>query len=153
MKIVAQNRKAFHDYDIQEQIEAGIALRGDEVKSLRASHVSLVGAFATFHGGELYMINCNITAYEKAYAKNEEDPTRRRKLLLHRREINKLIGEVSTKGVTIIPLKIYFNERNLAKVTLGVAKHKKAAGKKQALRERDIKRETDRDLKSSRYKE
>ena len=72
---------------------------------------------------------------------------------MHRREINKLIGEVSTKGVTIIPLKIYFNARNLAKVTLGVAKHKKAAGKKQALRERDIKRETDRDLKNSRYKD
>ncbi len=150
MKIAAQNKKAYHDYEILDQIEAGISLRGDEVKSIRAGHASLVGSFATFHGGELYLINCNITPYDKAYIKNEDDATRRRKLLLHRRELNKLIGEVSTKGVTLIPLKIFFNSRNIAKVDIGVAKHKKAAGKKQALRERDIKRETQRDVKSYR---
>ena len=147
MKIITQNKKAFHDYDISERIEAGIVLSGDEVKSLRAGRVSLVGAFATVHGGELYLINCHITPYDKAYAKNEEHATRRRKLLLHRRELSSLIGDVSKKGITIVPLKLYFNKRNIVKVDLGIAKHKKAAGKKQALRERDIKRETEREVK------
>lgn len=150
MKIVAQNKKAFHDYDILERLEAGISLRGDEVKSLRASKVSLTGAFATVHGGELYLINCHIAAYDKAYEKTEEDATRRRKLLLHKRELTKLISEIALQGITIVPLKIYFNSRNIAKVDLGVAKHKKAVGKKQALRERDIKRETDRTIKGRR---
>ena|SRR3989304_8602148 len=148
MKIVVQNKKAFHDYDILECIEAGISLRGDEVKSLRASKASLMGSFATVHQGELYLINCHISAYDQAYSKaTDEEATRRRKLLLHKRELNRLIGDVSKKGITIIPLKIYFNKRNIAKVELGVAKHKKAAGQKQALRERDIRRETDREVK------
>ncbi len=147
MKIITQNKKAFHDYDILDQIEAGLVLTGDEVKSLRAGKVSLAGSFATVHNGELYLINCNITAYDKAYQKSEEDPTKRRKLLLHRRQLNKLIGDISLKGITIVPLKIYFNAKNLAKVELGVAKHKKAAGKKKALMERDIKRETQREVR------
>lgn len=147
MKIVAQNKKAFHDYDILETIEAGIVLTGDEVKSLRAGQVSLIGAFATVHQGELYLINCRISPYAQAYQKSEETATQRRKLLLHKRELSRLIGDVSRKGITIVPLKIYFNKRNIAKVALGVAKHKKAAGKKQVLKERDIKRETARELK------
>ncbi len=150
MKIIAQNKKAFHDYDILARIEAGISLRGDEVKSLRANKVSLTGAFATVHGGELYLINCHIAAYDKAYIKTEEEATRRRKLLLHKRELTKLMSEIALKGITIVPLKIYFNKRNIAKVDLGIAKHKKAVGKKQALRERDIKRETERDIKGRR---
>lgn len=150
MKVVVQNKKAFHDYDILDRVEAGIVLTGDEVKSLRASKASLIGAFATVHKGELYLINCNIAAYDKAYTKTEEEATRRRKLLLHRRELNKIIGDISKKGVTIVPLKIYFSKRNIAKVELGIAKHKKAAGKKQALRERDIRRETDREIKGRR---
>ena len=147
MKIIAQNKKAYHDYDILETIEAGIVLSGDEVKSLRAGQVSLVGAFATVHQGELYLINCRISPYDKAYKKSEEMATRRRKLLLHKKELFRLIGDISKKGITLVPLKIYFSKRNIAKVEIGIAKHKKAAGKKQAIKERDIKRETARELK------
>ncbi len=147
MKIVAQNKKAFHDYEILDRFEAGIVLTGDEVKSVRGSKVSLIGSFATIKKGELYLNNCHITPYDKAYMKSEEDATRHRKLLVHRRELNKLIGDMSTKGVTIVPLKIYFNKKGVAKVELGIAKHKKAAGKKQHLREKDIRRETEREVK------
>lgn len=149
MKVVAQNKKAFHDYYVLDTIEAGIVLTGDEVKSLRAGKASLVGAFATVHGGELFLINCSISAYEKAFLKpDKEEATKRRKLLVHRRQLAKLIGDISKKGVTIVPLRIYFNERNRAKVELGVCKHKLAAGKKQALKERDIERETSRELRN-----
>jgi SsrA-binding protein len=149
MKILAVNKKVFHDYAIEETLEAGIVLSGDEVKSLRAGHVSLVGAFATVHGGELFLINCRISPYEKAFLKDEENATRRRKLLLHRRELDRLIGDVSQKGVTLVPLKIYLNKRSLIKIELGLAKHKKAADKRQAAKERDIKRETSRELKDN----
>ena len=128
-------------------MEAGIVLTGDEVKSLRAGRASLIGAFATVKGGELFLTNCTINAYSHAYGKEEAETTRSRKLLLHKKELHKLIGDVSTKGITIIPLKIYFNKKNIAKVEIGIGKHKKAAGKKQALKERDIKRQTDRELK------
>lgn len=147
MRLVTQNKKAFHDYDILDRIEAGIVLTGDEVKSLRAGSASLTGAFATVHGGELYLINCHISPYVRAFSKHEEDTRRRRKLLLNKRELSRIIGDISKKGITIVPLKIYFNARNIAKVELGLAKHKKAAGKKQALKERDIKRETSRELR------
>ena len=147
MKLVAQNKKAFHDYDIHDKFEAGIVLTGDEVKSLRLGKVSLVGAFATIKQSELYLNNCNINTYTMAYEKNDEAATRARKLLVHRKELNKLIGQIAQKGVTVVPLKIYFNEKNIAKVELGIAKHKKAAGKKEALKERDIKRETARETR------
>ena len=150
MKTVAQNKKAYHDYEILEKIEAGIVLTGDEVKSLRAGNASLIGAFATVHKGEIFLINCRISPYGQAYRKQEELATRRRKLLLNRRELNKLIGLVSQKGVTLVPLKIYFNKRNIAKVELGLCKHKKAPSKKRELKERDIRRETHRELKERR---
>ncbi len=151
MKVVAQNKKAFFDYEILDRIEAGIVLRGDEVKSLRAGNASLVGSFATVHDGQLFLINCNITPYAQAFAPKKEDATRSRKLLLNKKEINRLIGDISRKGITIVPLKIYFNDRNLVKVELGIAKHKKAANKKESIKERDIKRETSRELRG-RYK-
>ena len=147
MKVVAQNKKAFHDYDILEKLEAGLVLTGDEVKSLRAGHASLVGSFATVHGGELFLINCNITPYKQAYQKRDDAATRSRKLLLHKRELFRLIGDISRKGITIVALRIYFNAKNKAKVELGIAKHKKAANRKLELKERDIKRETARELK------
>ncbi len=147
MKVVARNRKAYHDYEILDTIEAGIVLTGDEVKSLRAGHVSLVGAFATFHQGELFLINCRITPYAKAYKKDESFVTRRRNLLLHKRELDRLIGDVSRKGITIVPLRVYFSKRNVAKIELGVGKHKKAPSKKKELKERDIERQTRRELK------
>lgn len=148
MKVVAQNKKATFDYEILDRIEAGIVLNGDEVKSLRAGKVSLIGSFATIHDGQLFLINCNITPYTQAFAAaKKDDATRSRKLLLNRREINRIIGDISRKGVTIVALKIYFNDRNYAKVELGIAKHKKAASKKESIKERDIKRETSRELR------
>lgn len=150
MKILAQNKKAFFDYDIDEKLEAGIVLTGDEVKSARAGHVSLVGAFATIHNGELFLLNCKITPYSHAAQKKEEESQRSRKLLVHRRELSRLVGAIPKKGVTLIALKMYLSERNIIKVELGLGKHKKAAGKKEALRERDIRRETERELKKYR---
>lgn len=147
MKVVAQNKKALFDYEILDRLEAGIVLSGDEVKSLRAGKVSLIGSFATMHDSQLFLINCNITPYTQAFAAKKEDATRSRKLLLKRKEINRLIGDISRKGITIVPLKIYFNDRNFAKVELGIAKHKKAASKKESIKERDIKRETSRELR------
>ena len=151
MKVIAQNKKAFFDYEILERLEAGIVLNGDEVKSLRAGKVSLIGSFATVHDGQLFLLNCNITPYTQAFQAKKENATRSRKLLLKRKEINRLIGDISRKGITIVPLKIYFNDRNYAKVELGLAKHKKAANKKESIKERDIKRETSRELRG-RYK-
>ena len=149
MKTVALNKKAFHDYDILEKLEVGIVLSGDEVKSIRAGHASLKGAYATIHQGELFLINCRISPYSKAFGvtKDEEYSTRRRKLLIHKKQLKKIIGQVSQQGITLVPLKLYFNARNIAKINLGLAKHKKAAGKKQALKERDLKRETSRELR------
>lgn len=146
MKIIAQNKKAFHDYEIIDRIEAGIVLKGDEVKSIRAGHISLVGSYATITRGELYLLNCTIAPYAQAYQKSEEK-TRTRKLLVHRRELNRLAGDISRKGVTILPLKIYLSERGIIKVELGIGKHKKMADKKLARKERDIKRETARELR------
>ena len=149
MKVLAQNKKAFHDYDIFEKIEAGIVLTGDEVKSLRAGNVSLIGAFAAIRNGEITLINCRIAPYEKAYQKDEEAATRSRVLLLHKRQILKLIGEIAQKGVTVVPLMFYLNDKSKIKVQLGIAKHKKAPSKKKELKERDIKRETSRAMKES----
>lgn len=150
MKIITQNKKAYFDYEMLDTIEAGIVLTGDEVKSIRAGHVSLVGAFATIHDGELYLINMQVTPYERAYQQNKESARRSRKLLIRRRELNRLVGDISAKGVTVVALKLYLNDRNLIKVELGVAKHKKAPDKRQAIKDRDIKRETSRELKKYR---
>lgn len=148
MKIIASYKKAFFDYDILETLEAGLVLTGDEVKSLREGNVSLIGAFANVHNGELYLNNCNITPYSRAFTKADDDGARQpRKLLLHKKQLHRLIGDISKKGITIVPLKMYFNKKNLAKVEIAVAKHKKAAGKKAALKERDIKRESAREIK------
>lgn len=146
MKIVAQNKKAFHDYEVLDTLEVGVVLTGDEVKSIRAGQVSLVGAFGVIQQGELYLINCNITPYARAYSKTE-DGTRRRKLLVHKRELDRLIGDISRKGVTLVPLKMYFNQRSKIKIELGLCKHKKAANRKQEIKERDIARETRRELR------
>jgi SsrA-binding protein len=147
MKIVSQNKKAFHDYDILERLEVGIVLTGDEVKSIRAGNVNLVGAFAHVREGELYIVNCYIAPYSNAYNKEEDVSRRTRKLLIHRKELNRLVGTMSKKGVTLVPLKLYLNEKGRVKVELGIAKHKQAHTRKEELKERDIKRETRRELK------
>ncbi len=151
MKILAQNKKAFHDYEILDRLEVGLVLTGDEVKSLRAGHINLVGSFATLHDGELFIINAYIAPYSHAYSKDEDVSRRSRKLLLHKKELNRLVGDIARKGVTIVPLKIYFNEKGKVKLELGIAKHKKAHQRKEELREKDIKRETSRELRG-RYK-
>jgi len=148
MKIITTNRKAFHDYVIDSTIETGIVLAGDEVKSLRAGLVNLSGSFATIHGGELYITNCYIGPYSHAYMKAAEEYTRRsRKLLVHRAELVKLAGELSRRGITLVPLKVYLNEKGRIKVELGRARHKKMAERKEELRERDIEREMRREGK------
>jgi SsrA-binding protein len=149
MKIIVQNKKAFYDYEVLDRIEAGIILRGDEVKALRAGHANLTGAFATVHEGELFLINCHIDRYTHAYNKQDKDDDSRasRKLLIHRRELNRLVGDISRKGVTVVPLKMYFNDKGKVKVELGICKHKKSHMKKEEIKERDIKRETRRELK------
>ncbi len=146
MKIISTNKKAFHNYEIKDRFEVGIALTGDEVKSLRQGNVSLVDAFATIHDGQVQLLNCYIAPYSYAYSK--VDQTRKsRKLLLHKKEIYKLVGDVSKKGLTLVPLKMYFSKKGLVKVELGLGKHKKAEGKKRELREKDLKREAQRELK------
>lgn len=146
MKIICSNKKAYHDYLIEDTLEAGICLKGDEVKSVRAKHVALTDAFATVYRGEIVLTNCYIATYSHAYDK--KDLSRQsRKLLLKRKEINKLIGTISKRGYTLIPTKMYFNDRGYVKVEIGLARHKKAVDKKDALRERDIKRETARETK------
>lgn len=147
MKIITQNKKAYFDYDILEKIEAGVVLTGDEVKSIRAGHVSLVGSFATIHQGQITLLNCNITPYSHAYTKTDEYARRTRILLLHKKEIRRLIGDISRRGITIVPLKLYFNEKGKVKVELGIAKHKKAHAQKETIKERDISRETRRELR------
>jgi len=150
MKVIAQNKKAFHDYHVLEKIEAGIVLTGDEVKSLRAGQVSLIGSFASIRDGEMMLVNCRIAPYEKAYQKDEEAASRSRKLLLHKRQINRFVGEIAQKGITVVPLLIYFTNKNYVKIELGIAKHKNAPSKKKELKERDIRRETDRAMKDHR---
>lgn len=149
MKIITQNKKAFYDYEILEKIEAGIVLTGDEVKSIRAGHVNLIGSFATIHESQLTLINCNITPYSHAYNKTDEKASRTRVLLVHRKQINRLAGDISRKGITIVPLKMYFNEKGFVKIELGICKHKKAHQRKEEMREKDIQRETRRELKGS----
>lgn len=147
MKIITQNKKAFHDYEILERLETGIVLTGDEVKSLRAGHVVLAGAFAYVHRGELMLINCTITPYSHAYLKANNEAARSRKLLVHKREINQIVGDISRKGITLVPLKLYFNNKGKVKVELGLCKHKKAHAQKQELKEKDIAKQTRRELR------
>ncbi len=150
MKIITQNRKAFHDYEIIDRIEAGIVLSGDEVKSIRAGHINLTGSFAHMVNNELWLKNCHITPYKQAYDlihKDEEYPVRNRKLLLSRRQLNRISSDIARQGITVVPLKVYLNEKSRIKVELGIAKGKKGADKRQALKERDIKRQTDREMR------
>lgn len=150
MKIIIQNKKALFDYEILYKLEAGVVLTGDEVKSLRAGRGSLNGSFAVIKNRELYLLNCNISLYSHAYQKKEEEALRSRKLLVNRKQLDKLVGDISQKGMTVIPLKLYFNEKSLVKVELGIGRHRKVADKKELLKERDIKRETQKEMKKYR---
>lgn len=145
IKVVTENRKARHDYFIEEVIEAGIVLQGTEVKSLRAGRVNLKDSYATIDNGEVFLHNAHISEYEYGN-RNNHDPLRSRKLLLHREEIQKLIGRTRDKGYTLIPLKIYFRNGK-AKVELALAKGKRQYDKRQAIAERDARRKIDQTLK------
>lgn len=136
---VLENRRARHDYEILETYEAGLVLRGTEVKSLREGKADFTGSFAKFENGELYLENLYIAPYEKGSYTNV-DPRRKRKLLLHRHELNRLRGKVEQKGLTLVPLKIYFNDRGYAKVLLGLARGKKAYQKKEDDKKRAVRR-------------
>jgi SsrA-binding protein len=141
-RLVAQNRRASHDYFILDTIEAGLVLAGTEVKSLRAGKASLAEAYATVESGEAWVVQMHIPPYEQGNRWNL-DPVRRRKLLLHRTEITKLERAVAQKGQTLVPLKLYFKDGH-AKLLIGVGKGKKAYDKRATLAEKDAKREMDR---------
>jgi SsrA-binding protein len=142
-KLLAENRKARFNYEIEEKLEAGLALTGSEVKSLRAGKANISDAYASDQGGELYLINAHIAEYAQA-ARANHDPKRLRKLLLHRREIGRLMGAIQREGMTIVPLKLYFNARGIAKVELGVAKGKKLHDKRETAKRRDWERQKGR---------
>jgi len=147
-KVVATNRKARHNYHILDVYQGGLALQGTEVKSLRAGQVSLADAYADVRGDEIYLVKCHISPYTHGASWNH-DPLRPRKILLHRREINKLIGRITERGFTLIPLSIYF-ERGLAKVDLALARGKRQYDKRETMKRRDLDREIER-ATSGRY--
>jgi len=146
VKIVCQNRKAYHDYHIEETVEAGIALLGTEVKSLREGKANLKDSYVLTKEGEAFLLNCHISPYSHGNILNH-DPLRTRKLLMHRKEIDKLSGKAATKGYTLIPLKIYFKD-SFAKVEIGVAKGKRLFEKRETIKEREARREIARAIKS-----
>lgn len=148
MKTIAVNRKARHDYEILDTLEAGIALKGTEVKSIRGGRVSLKESYAIIHQGEAYIEGMHISPYEQGNIQNV-DPLRRRKLLLHKREIEKLGGQVQTKGLTLVPLKVYF-KRDKIKVEIAVARGKKLYDKRASEAEKSAKRRMDRAIRESR---
>ena len=150
MKIVCKHPTARRDYTIEEVYEAGIALKGSEVKSLRASNASIKESFAMLRDGEVFLLNSYIAPYNPANVLNH-DTTRERKLLLKRREINKLIGKINQKGYTLIPTRVYFKE-GLAKLELGLAKGKKTQDKREDIKRKEAKREMDKAIKrNARY--
>ena len=145
-KIVAKNKKAFHDYHIDQTLEAGIVLSGPEVKSLRAGKANLRDGYAQLKNGEVFLYNVHISPY--AWTTHlAQDPLRVRKLLLHRQEIRKLIGKLHEKGIALIPLKIYFIANGKAKVELALARGKKLYDKRAALKEKEFNREMQRNLR------
>jgi SsrA-binding protein len=148
-RIAAQNRKARHDFFILETVEAGIMLTGTEVKSLRSGRASIQESYATEQDGEFYLINAHIPQYEHAGKVFQHEIRRPRKLLLHKKEIARLLGAVQRKGHTIVPLDIHFNRRGLAKVSLGLAKGKQAHDKRQTIKERDWSRNKARLLRDN----
>ncbi len=144
-QVVSTNRKAYHDYFIEEICEAGITLLGTEVKSLREGKANLKDSYALIKGNEIFLLNCHISPYSHGNIQNH-DPLRTRKLLLHRKEINKLWGKLTQKGLTLIPLKIYF-KKGKAKVEIGLCKGKKQYEKREVLKEKEARREIERHLR------
>lgn len=142
IKVISVNRQAYHDYFVERTVEAGISLVGTEIKSIREGRVNLRGSYAIARNGELWLENAHIAAYEHGNRYNHE-PLRNRKLLLHRREIEQLLSKVATKGMTLVPLKLYL-KGGKAKVEIGLARGKKLYDKRESIAERDSKREIER---------
>lgn len=145
MKLVANNKKAYHDYFIEEKYECGVALHGTEVKSLRMGKCSIKEAFVRIENGEVYVYGMHISPYEKGNIFNK-DPLRVKKLLLHKQEINKLIGKIKEKGYTLVPLQVYFSNGR-AKIEIGLARGKKLYDKRDDIAKKDQRRETEREFK------
>ena len=141
---VATNSKAFRDYAILDKFEASIELKGSEVKSVRDKKVSLNDSFARIEKDAIILYNCHIASYEKKDGFDKSEPTRPRRLLLHKSEINKLVGKVNQRGFSLIPLKMYFNQRGFAKVEIALAKGKKLFDRRQDIKDRQLKRELKR---------
>ncbi|MEZ5873655.1 MAG: SsrA-binding protein SmpB [Hyphomicrobiales bacterium] len=140
-KLVAENRKARFNYDIEETLEAGLVLTGSEVKSMRNGKASIAESYASNEGGELYLINANIAEYSGA-ARDGHEPTRHRKLLLHKREMARLLGAIQRQGMALVPLKLYFNRRGIAKILLGLGRGKKVIyDKRETEKKRDWERQ------------
>jgi SsrA-binding protein len=146
MKVICQNRKAYHDYHIEETFEAGIALSGTEVKSLREGKANIKDSYVIIKDQEVFLLNCHISHYSHGNIMNH-DPLRTRKLLLHRKEINRLWGKTAMRGFTLIPLKIYF-KGPVAKVEIALAKGKKFFEKRETIKEKEARREIARAIKS-----
>lgn len=144
-KVLAQNRKASHDYIILDTIEAGMVLTGTEIKSVRKAKINLKDGYASIRNGEVFLQNVHISSFEQGNIFNH-DPLRTRKLLLHKKQIKYLIEETKTTGVTLVPLKVYL-KNGVAKVLIGLAKGKKSYDKRDALKQKDMKREIDRAMK------
>jgi len=149
VKTVATNRKAYHNYFIRDTIEAGVALTGTEIKSIRSGRVSLGEAYVRPEDGELWLLGAHIARYEAASYLSHE-PTRPRKLLLHRKEINSLTSRIAEKGFTLVPLRLYIKGR-IAKVEIAIAKGKKLHDKRESIIRRETEREMDRTIKRRRY--
>ncbi|MEC4676632.1 MAG: SsrA-binding protein SmpB [Nitrospirota bacterium] len=146
MKIITQNKKAFHEYFIEERVEAGIMLKGTEVKSLREGKANLLDSYMIVKGSEAFLLNCHISPYRHGNMMNH-DPVRTRKLLLHKKEIARLQGKAIQKGYSLIPLKIYFKGSH-AKVEIGLAKGKKQYEKRESLKKKEADREIERAMKN-----
>ena len=146
-KVVAENRKARFNYEIGDSYEAGIALTGSEVKSLRSGKATIAESYADAKGGDIWLINANIPEYLQAGPFNNHAPKRPRRLLLHRREIDRLTGAVDREGMTIVPLKLYFNDKGRAKIEIALAKGKKLHDKRETLKKRSWDREKGRLLR------
>ena len=145
IKLIANNKKAYHDYFIEETYEAGIALHGTEVKSLRMGKCSIKESFVRIEKGEVFIYGMHVSPYEKGNIFNR-DPLRVKKLLLHKGEINKLVGKIAEKGFTLVPLKVYF-KGSLVKVEIGLAKGKKLYDKRADIAKKDMRREADKEFK------
>ena len=146
-QVVADNRKARHDYFIEENYEAGLALMGSEIKSIRAGRINLRGGYARIQDGEVWLYDVHISPYDQSGKYYNHEPTRPRKLLLHRREISRILGMVERQGFTLVPLRVYFKGR-IAKLDLGLARGKKLYDKREDIAKRESRRDIERAMKS-----